>query len=348
MAIETRLRYLEDRLGSPRRPPARRRQRSLLGYLSPRALSREGIALELHVREGRFQRSLALIAGLSSVLSGLEVASEHYRGSYGQRVMYTPVLLSPAMLIAGLWGALSRRAARTVLPAVSILTMLDGVIGFIFHVRGVQRKPGGWRIPIFNVVMGPPIFAPLLFGISGFLGLIASLLRREDDPQQSQIRGLLAPRLPAWLAFLPRGSTRKGVVLEQDVREGRFQRGLAVAAALSALFNGVEALYSHYKNNFTYPMQWSPIVLTPIIMVAGFGAYWSRAVARTLLPVASVAAMLDGGIGFFYHARGILRRPGGLKHPLYNLEYGPPPFAPLLFAATGFLGVLASMLRRRD
>jgi len=35
-----------------------------------------------HIREGRFQRSLALIAGLSSILSGLEVTYEHYRGSY--------------------------------------------------------------------------------------------------------------------------------------------------------------------------------------------------------------------------------------------------------------------------
>jgi hypothetical protein len=51
-------------------------------------------------------------------------------------------------------------------------------------------------------------------------------------------------------------------------------------------------------------------------------------------------------IGFFYHARGVLRRPGGTKLPLYNILYGPPIFAPLLFAATGFLGLLASLLRR--
>ena len=32
--------------------------------------------------------------------------------------------------------------------------------------------------------------------------------------------------------------------------------------------------------------------------------------------------------------------------PFYNLMYGPPVFAPLLFAAAGFLGLLASLLRR--
>ncbi|HEV2272791.1 MAG TPA: hypothetical protein VGR96_01425, partial [Acidobacteriaceae bacterium] len=41
------------------------------------------------IREGRFQRSLALITAATSILSGLEVAYEHYRGSYSRRVMYT-------------------------------------------------------------------------------------------------------------------------------------------------------------------------------------------------------------------------------------------------------------------
>jgi hypothetical protein len=48
----------------------------------------------------------------------------------------------------------------------------------------------------------------------------------------------------------------------------------------------------------------------------------------------------------FYHGRGNMRRSGGLKMPVYNNIYGPPLFAPLLYAATGFLGLLASLLRR--
>ena len=60
----------------------------------------------------------------------------------------------------------------------------------------------------------------------------------------------------------------------------------------------------------------------------------------------SALAILDGGVGFFYHARGVLRRPGGLKKPLYNIVYGPPIFAPLLFAACGVLGLFACLMRR--
>ena len=77
----------------------------------PHELTDEGKLLLQHIREGRFQRSLALIAGFSSILSGLEVTYEHYRGSYSQRVMYTPVILSPALLAASVAGATNRKAA---------------------------------------------------------------------------------------------------------------------------------------------------------------------------------------------------------------------------------------------
>lgn len=324
------------------------RHRSVFQDLLPRQITRAGVIVDQHIREGRFQRSLALVAGLSGALSGLEVLTEHYRGSYSQRVMYSPIILSPALLIAGVWGACSRRAARTVLPLVSLVTIADGLVGFVFHVRGVARKPGGWRIPVFNVIMGPPVFAPLLFAISGYLGLIAAFLRREDDPRNSVAPGTAGSRRPAWLPLLPWRITREGITTAQHIREGRFQRQLAAAAAISAVFSGVEALYSHYKNNFRYKSQWTPIVLTPLLFVAGIGAIPSKTIARTMLPLVSILALLDGAVGTFFHARGMLRRPGGLKHPLYNLMYGPPVFAPLLFAASGFLGLLASLLRRAD
>ena len=332
-----------------RRNPWRAKKTSMLDSL-PRKITREGIVVEHHIREGRFQRGLSLITAFSSLLSGLEVTYEHYIGSYSQRIMYTPVFLSIGLFIAGVWGTFSRRVARVALPIISLVTVIDGVIGFIFHIRGIHRKPGGWGIPVTNIIMGPPIFAPLLFAVSGFLGLIASMLRREDDPAHSVLPGVprfLRPR-PAWLGWLPRKISREGILVEQDVREGRFQRAMGVATALAALFSGVESLYSHYKNEFTYRIEWTPILLTPALIAAGIGTLWSRTIARTLLPVTSALAVLNGMLGFFYHARGLLRRPGGLKTPWYNILYGPPIFAPLLFAATGFLGLLASLLRRAD
>jgi hypothetical protein len=302
-------------------------------------------SLENRIREGRFQRSLALLTAATSVFSGLEVAYEHYRGSYSRRVMYTPVILSGVLAIAGIAAFFSRRAARTILRLAAAVTLVDAGVGFYFHIRGIHRKPGGWRLPMTNMIMGPPIFAPLLFGTSAYLGLIASYLQREDAKaiDQGDRRGT-----DTWLArLLPPRVGREFISEEQDIREGAFQRQVAIITGISALISGFEAYYSHYKNNFRYWVQWTPIVIAPLLAAASFAATRSRRVANKALPAISAVAVADSAVGFFYHARGILRRPGGTNHLLYNIMYGPPIFAPLLFGAAGMLGILASLLRRR-
>ena len=294
------------------------------------------------IREGRFQRSLSLLTAGTSIVSGLEVAYEHYRGSYSRRVMYTPVIMSILLAMAGIAGFFSGRAARTVLRGISVLTLVDGAVGSYFHVRGIQRKPGGWRLPMTNMIMGPPVFAPLLFGTSAYLGLIASFLQREEASRDTRSRreSLLARLLPA-------KEGRELLSAEQDIREGRFQRQVAIVTGVSALLSGFEAFYSHYKNNFRYAAQWTPILLAPALSGAAFASVKSRRLATTALPALSVLASADAAVGFYYHGRGVLRRPGGSKHLLYNIMYGPPVFAPLLFGAAGMLGLLASLLRRK-
>jgi hypothetical protein len=305
---------------------------------------RDAQMIAAHVREGRFQRSLALITAGASLLSGLEVAYEHYKGSYSRRVMYTPVILSGVLGLAGLAAVFSRTAARTVLRLVSAVTLIDAGVGFYFHVRGIQRKPGGWRLPMANIIMGPPIFAPLLFGTAAYLGMVASYLRREEERDTNLPRGE-----DRWLVrLLPTRTGRELLSEEQDLREGRFQKQVAIVTGISALLSGFEALYSHYKNRFRFAAQWSPIILSPMLAAAAFASLKSRKASSTALPALSLLAMADAGIGFFYHVRGSLRRPGGRKHFLYNIMYGPPIFAPLLFGAAGLLGLLASLLRRRE
>ena len=296
-----------------------------------------------HIREGRFQRSFALLTAVTSVVSGLEVAYEHYRGSYSRRVMYTPVILSALLAIAGFAGFFSRRAARTVLRLVSFVTLIDAAIGFYFHLRGIKRKPGGWRLPMTNMIMGPPIFAPLLFGTSAYLGLVASYLQREE------VTGETGSGKDTFLArLLPSREGRELLSAEQDIREGKFQRQVAIVTGISALLSGFEAYYSHYKNNFRYWAQWTPVVIAPLLAGIAFASVKSRRIATTALPALSIVAGADAAVGFFYHSRGVLRRPGGTKNLLYNIMYGPPIFAPLLFGAAGMLGVLASLLRRRN
>jgi hypothetical protein len=316
------------------------------GSLTLRHAEQDAEKIATLIREGRFQRSLALLTAGTSIVSGLEVAYEHYRGSYSRRVMYTPVILSAVLGLAGIAGYFSRRLARGVLRLAAVITLVDAAVGFYFHIRGIGRKPGGWRLPMTNMIMGPPIFAPLLFGTSAYLGLIASFLQREDGNRL--VSGESAP-VEGWLArLLPPRAGRDLISEEQDIREGRFQRQVAIVTGISALLSGFEAYYSHYKSNFRFKAQWSPVVIAPLLAAAAFVSVRKRSVARTALPALSMVASADAAVGFYYHARGVLRRPGGRKHLLYNIMYGPPIFAPLLFGAAGMLGILASLLRRKD
>src|SRR6185437_10866786 len=136
-----------------------------------------------------------------------------------------------------------------------------GVLGFYFHVRGIARKPGGWRLPMTNMIMGPPIFAPLLFGISAYLGLIASFLQREDGNQL--VSGETMP-VEGWLArLLPPRAGRDLISEEQDIREGKFQRQVAIVTGTSALLRGFDASSSHYQSNFRFKAQWTPALIDP-------------------------------------------------------------------------------------
>jgi hypothetical protein len=132
-----------------------------------------------NLRAGRMQKALAAAAASSSLALGFEIYLEHYKGSFGDKWMWTPVLLTPAVSVAGMAAVVSERAAKTVLPAVSALYFLDGLVGIVTHVQVVRKKPGGFSEPTYNLVMGPPLLAPGALLLVGGFGLLAPLMKRE-------------------------------------------------------------------------------------------------------------------------------------------------------------------------
>ncbi|MFP5387891.1 MAG: hypothetical protein ACLGG5_01145 [Thermoleophilia bacterium] len=131
------------------------------------------------LRRGRVQRTLAATTALSALPLGVEIYFEHFRGSFGDKWMWTPVVLSPALSAAGVAAMRSERAARTALPLVSALYCLDGLIGVYTHVQGVRKRPGGFSEPLYNIVMGPPLLAPGSLALVGGMGLVAAAAKRE-------------------------------------------------------------------------------------------------------------------------------------------------------------------------
>ncbi len=147
--------------------------------LNPRRPSHGPARLWWNLRRGRMQKTLALTAALTAPPLGFEMYLEHYKGSFGDPWMWSPIITSPLVSVAGLAGFRSPRAARTVLPAVSALYAVNGVIGTITHARGVQRKPGGFSEPTYNLVMGPPLLAPGSLMLIGLIGILAAIVEPE-------------------------------------------------------------------------------------------------------------------------------------------------------------------------
>jgi hypothetical protein len=134
-----------------------------------------------NVRQGRFERSLSGITAVGALVTGAEIWLEHDRASFGNRMMWLPVGLTPMATVAGVGGVFSKRIAKTALPLASAAVVANGLQGTYLHIRGIAQRPGGWQLARYNAEMGPPLFAPLLVCMVGGMGLLAAILRRESD-----------------------------------------------------------------------------------------------------------------------------------------------------------------------
>jgi hypothetical protein len=152
------------------RPPARREE-----HLIDRVLH--------NVEHGRFERSLSGLTAFAALVTTAEIYLEHYRASFGNKWMWSPVVVTPPVMVAGIGGVFSRRWAKTYLPVTALVYTANGLLGEYFHARGIARRPGGYDTDVvtYNLAMGPPIFAPGLMTIVGGMGVLAAVLRREAD-----------------------------------------------------------------------------------------------------------------------------------------------------------------------
>jgi hypothetical protein len=129
------------------------------------------------LRTGRFERTLAGLTAAGAVVTAGEIYLSHDKASFGNRMMWWPVVVVPTAVPAGVASVFSKRAAKTVLPLSSAAIVANGVQGTYLHWRGIRQRPGGWTR--YNMESGPPVFAPLLASLVGGMGLLAAVLRRE-------------------------------------------------------------------------------------------------------------------------------------------------------------------------
>ncbi|MEC5409933.1 hypothetical protein VOM14_30855 [Paraburkholderia sp. MPAMCS5] len=283
----------------------------------PRQASRlpgRSAAVPVHLRAARsLSRSSALLA--LSVLA--DSGMEHYRGSFENRAMYTPLAVSLLTLGAGVHGGMDDRpAAHRARDAIYLMGAATGVIGNGFHLYNILKRPGG--LGSQNLFYAAPIGAPIAMLLSGTLGAAAERLR--DEPAE-------APRLFG----MPAG------------------RALALLASIGLIGTVGEVALLHFRGAFHNPAMYAPVVIPPIAAALlahaalvpphpdrWFTRLWLRCTA------------LLGVVGVGFHTFGVARNMGGWRNWSQNLFSGPPLPAPPSFTALALAGLAALGLREGE
>jgi hypothetical protein len=260
-------------------------------------------------------RKLNRAAGVlaTSVLADSSV--EHYRGSFKNKAMYTPLLVSALTLATSVHGTGDMRpVAHKARDAIYLLAAATGLVGSGFHLYNVGKKVGGfsWQ----NLFYGAPIGAPMAILLSGLLGFCSERVR-ESDRTGPDIFGL------------PAGRT------------------VAAVAGAGLLGTTGEAGLLHFRGAYHNPFMAVPVTLPPIgaalLMSAAAGAR-GKSHRLTRLWMRLLTLMGLAGVGF--HAYGVSRNMGGWRNWTQNILNGPPLPAPPSFAGLALAGLAALGLMR--
>jgi hypothetical protein len=119
-----------------------------------------------------------------------------------------------------------------------------------------------------------------------------------------------------------------------------FARLYMLLVALAFAVIGLQVLLFHWRAGFRSWTMYGPVLLAPLIIVAGVvGAFQRDGVLGWVVLAVFALGALDGLVGVVEHFRGIARRIGGFS--LRNLMSGPPPLLPVAFMALALTGALA-------
>lgn len=264
-------------------------------------------------------RRLNGAAGLIATSTLLDSGIEHYRGSFHNKAMFTPLLASALTLAVSVHGSRDERPlAHAVRDPIYLFAALTGVAGTGFHIYNVARRPGGfsWQ----NLFYGSPLGAPAAMALSGLLGYYSERVRGSDSD---------APRVFG----MPAG------------------QALAGLTALGLLATSSEAALLHFRGAYHDPFMYLPVALPPI--AAGLLAEAATSQRREPGRLARWWLRLTAVMGFAgtgFHAWGVQRNMGGWRNWRQNLLNGPPIPAPPSFTGLALAGLAALGLikERRD
>ena len=141
----------------------------ILSLIAVRGMEGRVAIAGLEVRAALF--TVVAVALLGAIL---QAGILHYRGAFNHPLMYAPLTVPVLAVAASVWAAVAPGGAiLTALAVLLWLTFLTGFIGLGMHLRGLDRQMGGLYVSLFNLLEGPPAWAPALFAGFAAIGLVA-------------------------------------------------------------------------------------------------------------------------------------------------------------------------------
>jgi hypothetical protein len=117
-------------------------------------------------------------------------------------------------------------------------------------------------------------------------------------------------------------------------------RVLVVFIGAAFLLIWVQVFLFHYRQNFHHKSMYVPVVVAPLLALSAVGlAFYKAPWLATVYTAVSVAGILSGLVGAYYHYKGVGVRVGGFE--FRNFLIGPPVTLPIIFAALSVLGLFA-------
>lgn len=261
-------------------------------------------------------RRLNCAAGLLAVSVLADSAVEHYRGSFQNRAMVTPLIVGALSLGASVHGVRDRSPrAHAARDSVCALAAITGLIGTGIHLHNVTKRPGGlsWH----NLFYGAPLGAPFALLLSGLLGFTAERARDNEGGAPPAIFGL------------PAG------------------RAMAAVVALGMMGTSGEAGLLHFRGAYHSPAMFLPVTVPPVAAgLLGNAALApgnrDRWLTRWWLRLTTALGFVGTGL----HVFGVARNMGGWRNWSQNVLNGPPIPAPPSFTALALAGLAALGLLR--
>jgi hypothetical protein len=120
-------------------------------------------------------RAVDSAAALLALSALADSSVEHYRGSFHNRTMYAPLVVSALTLASSLRDAFGRGGDDSRGSGVENLALATGIIGTGFHVYNIAKRPGGFSW--LNLFYAAPLGAPAALSLAGLLRKVTRRLR---------------------------------------------------------------------------------------------------------------------------------------------------------------------------